>query len=100
MRWMQQDLSLRRERLETLRDVAKEVAETADAPGLETSGDVSGRTKPKPSLDPDEALRMAVKAALDAGDLARVRALVDILEGSPAPAAAVVSLTDRRGAAR
>jgi hypothetical protein len=30
--------------------------------------------------DLDEALREAIKAALDAGDLARVRLLVDVLD--------------------
>jgi len=36
--------------------------------------------------DPDEALRGAIKAALDVGDLARVRALLDVLDPPKAPA--------------
>ncbi len=85
-----------RERIETSREVAKGAAEVAGEPRLETFGDVSGRTKPKPSVDPDEALREAVKAALDAGDLARVRALLDVLDGTPSAPRGVVRLADRR----
>ena len=91
-------MNLGREGIETSRDVAKVVVEVAGEPRLETIGDVSGRTKPKPSVDPDEALREAVKAALDAGNLARVRALLDVLEAVPAPAATVLCLAGRRGA--
>jgi hypothetical protein len=36
--------------------------------------------------DPDEALRDAIRAALDAGDLDRVTALVELLRSSPRPA--------------
>ena len=49
----------------------------------------SGVTK---SADPDEALRGAIKAALDAGDLVRVRALLDVLDPPRAP---VVELAPR-----
>jgi hypothetical protein len=31
-------------------------------------------------VDPDDALREAIKVALDVGDLARVRALLDVLD--------------------
>jgi hypothetical protein len=44
------------------------------------------------TADPDEALRQAIKAALDAGDLARVRALLDVLDPPRAP---VVELARR-----
>ncbi len=35
------------------------------------------------SVDPDDALRVAIKAAVDAGDLARASALLDVLRSSP-----------------
>ena len=86
-------MNLSRERIERSREVAKG---TSSEGSLETFGDVAGRTKPKPSVDPDEALRTAVKAALDAGDLVRVRALVDILDVSPTTRPTLVRLSDRR----
>ena len=43
------------------------------------------RAEPERS-DPDEALRWAIKAALDVGDYGRVRALLAVLESSPRPA--------------
>jgi len=45
--------------------------------------------------DPDATLRTAIKAALDAGDLDRVRALVAVLEASPKPAP-VVDIATRK----
>ena len=52
--------------------------------------------RPKPELaDPDEALRVVIRAALDAGDLDRVKALVAVLEGSP-KRASVVDIASRR----
>jgi hypothetical protein len=51
--------------------------------------------KPEPSPDPDEALRTAIKAAVDAGDFARVEALVAVLKGDPAKLAPVVPLASR-----
>ena len=45
--------------------------------------------------DPDEALRVAIKAAVDAGKFDRARALVALLEDSPKPAA-VVDIATRR----
>ena len=48
-------MNLGRERIETSREVAKQLAEAASEAGVETFGDASGRTKPKPSVDPDEA---------------------------------------------
>ena len=50
--------------------------------------------KPEPS-DPDEALRVAIRSALDAGDFDRVKALVAVLEASPKKAA-VVDIASRR----
>jgi hypothetical protein len=47
--------------------------------------------------DPDEALRVAIKAALDAGDHARVRALLDVLDPPTAP---VLALGSRHTTAR
>jgi hypothetical protein len=43
------------------------------------------------SVDPDEALKIAIKAAVDAGDVARAMALLEVLKGAP-KAAPVVSL--------
>ncbi len=48
-------------------------------------------------VDPDDALRAAIKAALDAGDLARAGALLDVLRSAPKPAPVVV-LEERRKA--
>lgn len=65
----------------------------SDDPKSDDSPPVSQRP------DPDEALRAAIRAALDAGDLARVKALVSILEAAPpasAPVAPVVDLMTRR----
>jgi hypothetical protein len=49
-------------------------------------------------LDPDEALKLAIKAALDAGDLARVSALVEVLKATsmPTPASNVIDLDAER----
>jgi hypothetical protein len=80
------------QRAETSRDAAKR--EEPDA--LPTAADdVSQHPKP----DPDEALRAAIRAALDAGDLDRVTALVDILRASPKPAP-VLELAGRKGRSR
>lgn len=50
---------------------------------------------PQPQrVDADEALRGAIVAALQAGDLARVKALVGILESSPR--ASVINMPSRR----
>jgi len=45
-----------------------------------------------PSLDPDEALKVAIVAAVCAGDTKRARALLDVLDARPA-ATPVVALT-------
>lgn len=60
----------------------------------------SGITPPEPkpfdaASDPDDALRTAIKASLDAGDYDRVRALVVVLESAPKPAP-ILTLADRR----
>jgi hypothetical protein len=47
------------------------------------------------SADPDEALRAAINAAVDAGDVARAMALLEVLKASPRPAA-VVDIASRR----
>lgn len=58
---------------------------TASHDGLERAG------------SPDEALRRAIVASLYAGDLARVRALVEVLEVSPkAKTATVLEIVTRR----
>jgi hypothetical protein len=52
----------------------------------------SGHVAKAKLADSDEALRGAIKAALDVGDLGRVRALIDVLDSSKA---AVVELAAR-----
>lgn len=69
-------------------DVASETTPQADSRRSES---VSGQ----PTTDPDEALRVAIKAALDAGDLARASALLEVLKASPKPAT-VVQLAPRK----
>ena len=54
------------------------------------------RTERANPADPDEALRVAIKAAVDAGDTARAMALLEVLRSSPKPAL-VVDLAARRG---
>jgi hypothetical protein len=49
------------------------------------------------AVDPDEALRVALKAAVDAGQWERVRGLTEML-ANPPKAAAVVELVGRRKA--
>ena len=51
--------------------------------------------EPEPRSAADEALRVAIVAALDAGDFARVKALVAVLEASPKPAP-VLTLATRK----
>ena len=72
----------------------RNVLETpAWAPVVTTSRDASSG----PKLDPDEALRTAIKAALDAGDVERARSLLDMLAPLiPRSGGAVVSLATRR----
>lgn len=50
--------------------------------------------KPEPT-SPDAALRVAIKAAVDAGDLARASALLEVLRATPKPAP-VVDIATRR----
>jgi hypothetical protein len=45
--------------------------------------------------DPDDALRIAIKAAVDAGDLARATRLIEVL-GASAPSGAIIELGLRR----
>jgi hypothetical protein len=47
------------------------------------------------AVDPDEALRVALKAAVDAGQWGRARALTELL-ANPPKAAVVVDLATRR----
>lgn len=73
----------------------------------ETSDEATDSTKKEPPeplfADPDEALRMAIKAAVDAGNLERAKALLAVLEATPPPIAQattrsnIVSLTTKRG---
>ena len=56
---------------------------------------VAESTREAQRTSPDEALRMAIKAALDAGDFDRVKALVAVLESSPRPAPVVSIATAR-----
>jgi hypothetical protein len=49
-----------------------------------------------PPLDPDEALKIAIVAAVHAGDTARARALLDVLDGTPS-VAPVLALRPKRG---
>jgi hypothetical protein len=48
------------------------------------------------AVDPDEALRVALKAAVDAGQWERVRVLTELLASAPKGAAPVVELVTRR----
>ena len=49
------------------------------------------------AVDPDDALKLALKAAVDAGQWERVRGLTEML-ANPPKAAAVVELVGRRKA--
>ena len=89
---------------ESARDAATEDAgntgkfgPSASDESPEQSTVLDARSTPEPQrIDPDEALRVAIKAAVDVGDVARARALLDILEAKPKPAP-VVRLEARRG---
>jgi hypothetical protein len=59
-----------------------------DATTPPTVSDGAERPESQPA-DPDAALRAAIKAALDAGDFDRVKALVAVLEASPKAAPVV-----------
>lgn len=54
-----------------------------------------GEGSPVREADPDDALKSAIKAALDAGLFDRARALLDVLSKTSA-AAEVVDLRERR----
>jgi hypothetical protein len=47
-------------------------------------------------MDPDDALKVALKAAVDAGQWDRVRGLTEMLANPPKGAAPVVELATRR----
>lgn len=74
-----------------------------ESPHQSTVLDAKSTPEAQP-VDPDEALRSAIRAALDAGDLARVRKLVAVLEAGEVLAAGdtkpenVVRLAPRRRA--
>lgn len=53
-----------------------------------------------PRPDPDEALRQAIKVALDVGDYERVRALLTVLEASSPPTGRTIDLTAERAKRR
>ena len=73
-----------------------QVAPEADVsrPAQTTVSDETRRAEPERSAA-DEALRLAIKAALDGGDFNRVRALVTVLEATP-KAAPVLTLASRK----
>ena len=73
---------------------ADAIGDTAGEPTV-SAGSEPAESKP---LDPDEALKLAIKAALDAGDLARVSALVEVLKATsmPTPASNVIDLDPER----
>lgn len=56
--------------------------------------DIEGANVHMHRPDPDDALRQAIKVALDAGDYARVKALVAVLESAPR-VAPVIAMADR-----
>jgi hypothetical protein len=61
-----------------------------------TQGDAKQReVSASPSLDTDDAIRVAAKLAIDAGDIGRARALLDALDAKPKPAT-VLSLAKPR----
>lgn len=78
---------------------ASQAVKTATEPRAQTGGAIDakpldettfrhGEERAEPErIDPDDALRAAIKAAVDAGDFARVKALVAVLEAWPKPAA-------------
>lgn len=51
-----------------------------------TQGDDKQRDVSASPTDTDEAIRSAAKLAIDAGDTARARALLDLLDAKPKPA--------------
>jgi hypothetical protein len=65
------------------REVSASAAPSTDAPAA-----------PSP-LDTDDAIRTAAKLAIDAGDLDRARALLDLLDAKP-KTAAVLALAGRK----
>ncbi len=76
-----------------MEEPAREIA--SGEPPKATVADASERAESAPRNDPDDALRVAIVAALDAGDYDRVRALVVVLENSPRPAP-VLTLATRK----
>lgn len=81
-------------------DPSPETARNADIPAAVAIVDAAADTtleartrppKPQP-VDADDALRAAIVAALNAGDLDRVKALVAVLETSPKKASSAVVL--------
>lgn len=67
----------------------------AGEPPKATVADAIEPAESTPRNDPDDALRLAIRAALDAGDYDRVKALVGVLESSPRPAP-VLTLASKR----
>ncbi len=74
-----------------------EHGEEVSAPGEPVEPEPRPPAEPSPA-DPDAALKGAIGAAVAAGDLARARALLDVLEASPRPAT-VLTLARPRGRA-
>jgi len=77
------------------RSAEKTTDRVEDPIPAETIPELSSASDPKPAGDPDEALKGAIKAALEAGLYDRAKTLLDVLPKTSA-AAAVVDLRDRR----
>ncbi len=81
---------------ESARQTEKTGRSTLDeSPRAVAGSDAKSTPEPLPPNDPDEALKLAVKAAVDAGDTARAMALLEVLKATPKPAP-VVRLEERR----
>jgi hypothetical protein len=61
-----------------------------------TEGDAKQPRVSASRVDADEAIRTAAKAAIDAGDLTRARALLQLLDAKPKPAPLLTLATVRR----
>jgi hypothetical protein len=80
-------------RTTSVRNVAKHREDDAD---LATQDDAKRReVSASMPMSADEAIRVAAKIAIDAGDLARARALLDLLDVGQQPAS-VALLTPKR----
>jgi hypothetical protein len=62
---------------------------------IATVGAEIAQPKPEPRADPDAALRAAIKVAVDAGDVSRAGALLELMKPMN-PGATVIALGARR----